>query len=323
MQFEIEKLFHGKLVKELCKPHAKIVVVQGSDEPTVGFSVLVKHNILSAPCVLGTEGGYYLGFLEMRDCVTLLCAAPPPKGQEDSAARLARLLAGVDKLRRKTSAADPQKKEEKVSCGTLAAQHPMITVYPTDPLIGVAKLLTKHRRVAVLNNDREKRIVAIISQSDVIRFLDDHADQLVHTLKMPLENIGTAPVFSVSVDTITRDVFGVMHQLNLHGLAVVDHKGKIVGSTTASDLKLYLTSSSMLDILQLRIVEYLDIVRDCKAFGKAPAATLREGLATMGDAMAKCHAMTLHRIFLCDAEGAPVRVLSLTDILKYIFSKFM
>lgn len=59
-------------------------------------------------------------------------------------------------------------------------------------------------------------------------------------IKIDELKIGTAPVVTISKNKKAIDAFSIMDRRKLSGVAVVDEQGKLVGSTTASDLKVWL-----------------------------------------------------------------------------------
>jgi CBS domain-containing protein len=73
-------------------------------------------------------------------------------------------------------------------------------------------------------------------------------------------SIGTKPVLSVNHNTSAIDTFRLMDNKKISGVAVVDDSGKLVGNTSAIDLKLFMNTLS-LDLLKLPINNFLKIIR--------------------------------------------------------------
>jgi len=58
-----------------------------------------------------------------------------------------------------------------------------------------------------------------------------------NTAKLSELSIGTTPVLSVKSNSKAIEVFRLMDNKKLTGVAVVDESGRLVGNTSASDLK--------------------------------------------------------------------------------------
>jgi len=78
--------------------------------------------------------------------------------------------------------------------------------------------------------------------------------------KVSASEIGTKEVVSVHKDAVAAEVFKVMSDKNLSGIAVVDSIGTFLCSTQASDLKLYLLKQD-LSLLRKPIRQFLAEVR--------------------------------------------------------------
>jgi len=191
-------------------------------------------------------------------------------------------------------------------------------------LYDVAELLaTSVHRVPIV--DAHGNIVSIISQSILIQLFNKHLQEVlkgetnVHLKEL---SIGTSPVISVTKDTSTIDTFKKMDYCKVTALAVVDEEGKLIGSISAKDLKLFIESSCSYDILKLPIMTFLNEIRSRQIDIRSPTVScnLEETLALV---IGKLAATGVHRLYIVNSsqDYTPVRVISLMDVLKYIFPK--
>jgi len=100
------------------------------------------------------------------------------------------------------------------------------------------------------------------------------------------------------------------------GVAVVDNNGKLVGNTSAKDLKLFMLDRGNLSLDQL-IMEYLSAIRQREMVNEAHPSCSVQLSASIGHVIELMSATKYHRVFLVDKEGRPIGVLSVTDILRF------
>jgi len=135
-------------------------------------------------------------------------------------------------------------------------------------------------------------------------------------------NIHSSPVVSVTTTTPTIDTFKLMDSAKKTALAVIDPDGKLIGSISAKDLKLFIESSCSYDVLKLPIMTFLQQIRSQQIDIRTPTVSchLAETLAL---AIAKLAATEVHRLYIVDSseDYTPVGVISLTDVLRYVNSQ--
>lgn len=114
-------------------------------------------------------------------------------------------------------------------------------------------------RVPVVNEKGE--VVNILSQSSLITFLNHSCANLAEFKSTLKElHLGSKPVISVHKDVPAIEAFRLMDKKKISGVAVVDTDGKLVGNTSASDLKLFLKTPSI-DLLNMPIMQFLNKIR--------------------------------------------------------------
>lgn len=170
--------------------------------------------------------------------------------------------------------------------------------------------------------DESGRCVAIVSQSHVLKFMQKLHDELVqdNALSETAEEmaIGLKAVVSVSQDTPAFEAFVKLDDARLSGLAVVNDRGELTGTTTARDI-LYFCSDKLSSAKNVPILEYLHTVRKSTGASEKPCA-LQE-TASLGDMLSALTEHKAHRVFLTNEHGVPMGVVSVADIVRLACGK--
>jgi len=172
--------------------------------------------------------------------------------------------------------------------------------------------------------DGEGNIIGIITQSQVINFLYKNVGQFpdAAALKVKDRCLVFPPVVSVTAEETAIEAFKVMVTKKISGLAVIDSKGSLVGSLSATDLKGSL-EFNLLNDLYLPVAMYLEkgTAEFDRKFSCSPiSCTLETNIYELLHKLASSH---IHRLFVIDGEHKPVGVLSLCDILSMMNSKLV
>jgi len=305
----IRDLLAATNVSALHTPKGEVIVVLSTEKPYDGFKKLIAHNILSAP-VFDVNTKKYTGFLDMRDLVSFVVFIDDDQ-KSDVPNNLDDILIKGSKLLKVPL--------EGVTCTYLSRRNSFVPVSSNDNLLKVCEILAKGvHRVPVVNDKGE--VTNIISQSSVISFLNKNATKFHHELVPTIHdlNIGSKPVFGVPKDTPTIETFRLMDNKKISGIAVVDENGRLVGNTSASDLKLFLKTPSI-ELLQMPIMNFLNKIRQESIDITAPTITCKSS-DTLALSIGKIFSTKVHRIFIADDESGykPIACLSITDILRYI-----
>lgn len=174
-------------------------------------------------------------------------------------------------------------------------------------------------RVPVLNNNLKCQ--NIITQIVLIRFIAKN---------YPLENLQQSikdasisylkEVIMIRDDAPASDAFKLLDDKRLSGIAVVDEEGKLVGNTSARDIKLAAIDEGKTAI-EMDILSYLTKVRQAVPRKKEryPCCHIHENatVAHVIDLLAKTG---YHRVFVVDEKMCPIGVISVTDITKFALS---
>lgn len=277
------------------QPPRKIVFLETEEHPVQAFQRLVSAGLLSAP-VWDSKAKQWRGFLDMRDLIDfiVLCHDTLDKKAGDTRhSPLTLKLSGSDFLTAALHAAshtpevatpayidspEPTVMQDPVRAITLpylSARNKFTPVYTTDSFAKVCEVLS-HRdvhRVPLL--DEEGNLIDILSQASLIRWMSAHLEEL-KKLGHPLDQtvgelkLATSPVITVRTNDSVVDTFRLMEKKGLSGVAVVDGEGRILATTAAADLKLFLQAPSM-SVLRSTVLEYLnEIYRVRPRTGRSP-----------------------------------------------------
>lgn len=204
-----------------------------------------------------------------------------------------------------------------------------------------------HRAVLV---DAAGAPTAVVSQSDVARFLSAHEGQLGAFGRRTVGEAGWAsrgPIISVTPETSSLAALALMQERGVSGVAVVDAgDGRLVGNFSTADMRALAMDN--IGALALPVAEMLAMERgfeywgiDHKAPEAAPAASasafaraasrrratlggdVGQDIAhataddTIASVLATLVARRLHRVYIVDgATKKPVGLVTLTDILR-------
>jgi len=202
----------------------------------------------------------------------------------------------------------------------LSRRNPFKPVKLASPLADVAALLGAHERlhrVPVVGEDG--KCVRIVSQSAILKFIADHRDEAALDIAQTLEgiNLGLKSVITVAASNSAKEAFGVIEKANLSGIGVVDEEGKLIANTSAQDIKAIVLDRGQLS-LEEPVMDYLSAIRQIKVEAKerAPVSVVHKN-DSLGRVIGLLASTHYHRIFIIDERGAPIGVVSISDVLAY------
>mmetsp|Transcript_32761 Transcript_32761/g.52744 ORF Transcript_32761/g.52744 Transcript_32761/m.52744 type:complete len:190 (+) Transcript_32761:462-1031(+) len=182
------------------------------------------------------------------------------------------------------------------------------------------KMASRVKRIPII--DEKGEIVNIISQSSVVRLLStklrEEKKLRIELSKITAADVCTPKVVSVHKDALASEVFKVMSDKNLSGIAVTDNMGTFLCSTQASDLKLYLAKQD-LNILRKPIRQFLAEVRQQELVDLLPNVSVKPK-DTIATVIEKLAVVKMHRVFVAETATAlrPTGVVSISDVLKEV-----
>ncbi|GAM27430.1 hypothetical protein SAMD00019534_106060 [Acytostelium subglobosum LB1] len=252
----VKHVFETVQVESLHSTKNHIVQIDSNAKPAQGFNLLIDNRIQSIP-VFDLTANKYSGFLDIRDLVSFSLFLYDNNVKAETLLDLVNF--GVKMFKHQTD----------VSVTYLSRRNPFNSIMVGSNLLKVVDILSKGtHRVPIV--DKDGKLVDIISQSSIIQFIDKN----VNSSMLPeldqkisqLDSLGISNVTSAKNTSLTIDVFRVMDVQGKSGVAIVDEQGKLIGSTSSADLKLFINNPSTA-ILQLPIMEFLNKIRLLNAIG--------------------------------------------------------
>mmetsp|Transcript_2551 Transcript_2551/g.5647 ORF Transcript_2551/g.5647 Transcript_2551/m.5647 type:complete len:495 (-) Transcript_2551:215-1699(-) len=202
--------------------------------------------------------------------------------------------------------------------------------------------------------DVRGRVTDIISQTDILKHILEHSSELGDLLNLSLQDLGLVyemPIVSVAANVPAVEAFAKLHAAGTSCLAVVDEdSGELLSNLSASDLRG--VSIGHLETLAMPVGQYLSLVHNL-TYGRytwVPAETAEtgvelgfEGMGIARDAVSRLpvvmrrqahdaivlrptatllHLIELltrkhvHHVWVVDASGKPITVISTTDVLS-------
>jgi len=190
---------------------------------------------------------------------------------------------------------------------------PFLSVTGTTTLLDVVRIFAEGiHRVVVMESGR---VTNVISQFDLVHFLATRGVWIGSALEKSLGQVGleSQGVLSVLDSVEVIDVLRFIYENKVSGVPVVDKKGMVVGSFSATDL-LGMTEDNFA-FLTMPVKDYL-----MKIYGfPKPPVCCRE-FSTVEDLLLKIVVHKVHRVFIVNEKMRPTGVLSLTDIMKFLLA---
>jgi len=317
--FKTSPEFLQKLIvtraETLIPPDGRIFVAQRTDKIVDVWKGLITHNFLSVPVLQKSKNKYY-GFIDLVDIVQYVVET-----------------FGNEKLNKDADFWQQFEKEELLNTKTVndimvypvSRRNPFHPVSKGYSLFSVVEILAHEKglhRVPVI--DENRRLVNLITQSQLTRFLHDHIKELGTVKDKPLSEIshGHNQVISVHEDETAIRAFNIMLTNNVTGIAVVDSSGKVVDNISLRDLKAIQHDGRMFWRLYQTCKNFLMKIR--KEFAKEDARPSRVVVLTPKDTLESvinlCNNHNIHRVYVVDENKKPISVISLRDILNEIIT---
>jgi len=295
-----------------------IVVARRSDTAATVFRSMVDNNILSV--VVLTKQEKMHGFIEISDIVQWIV-------------RLYRDLP-LDELPDYSVLASRRPSFEKVTVSDLIPA-PRGTVNPYHPiqkdysLLYAWEVLARSgvHRVPIVDNNFI--LWDLVTQSMLVDFLWQNIEKIGNLSERPLGTVfgkSDQVVCSVSQKSAGIVAFRIMYEAEVHGLAVVDARGKLVDNISERDLRVIYAQSGTFEIDKLKIlwdktVEEIKDLNRVKYPSKTPKdllfVTASDSFYSLIEKLATRH---VHRVFMVDSKETmiPIRCISQTDVLLAI-----
>jgi len=173
------------------------------------------------------------------------------------------------------------------------------------------------QRMCVTKNSK---IVGILSQFAIIKWLSEDTSRLGDTENEPAEELGLPwdKLVKLSKEMLFIDGIEVLHDKGVQAAPILDESGKLVAHVSMTDVKALALNDIEFKDLLLPIYQFVSRVRTSQnltpdhivsANYKAPFKEIVQLLTT-------AH---VHQCYLKDDQGTPVSMISLTHVCQRIF----
>jgi 5'-AMP-activated protein kinase regulatory gamma subunit len=298
----------------------KIFVASRTDKIVDVWKGLIKHNFLSVPVIQKTGSKYY-GFLDLADIVKFFV--------QHFGESVAKTDADYWNLIEKEEYFKTRTVND-LMVYPLRKRNPFHPVPRGYSLFSVLEVLARERglhRVPII--DQEYRLVHLVTQSQLVTFLNKNLNMLGDVKNKPakmVQGFGHG-VICVKENSLAMEAFNIMIHENITGVAVVDEEGKLTGNISLRDLKAISNDAKMFWRLYQDIKTFLHRVTAVDV--ELQSNTLRprhmifaQENDTIETIIKKLAEHNIHRIFICDKDQKPVGLVSLKDLLFELISNY-
>eukprot|EP00051_Salpingoeca_urceolata_P026321 m.476868 g.476868 ORF g.476868 m.476868 type:complete len:313 (-) comp20684_c0_seq1:154-1092(-) len=289
----------------------EIITIDAQASVVEGFKVLVKNKILSVP-VYDADKKTFIGFFDVSDFATF--AVDVVENQRED---VPMEFCDLQELVRVVSTIHPKKLGDVL--GEKPADKGFQSVAPGTSLEEVLRLLSDGLHRVPVVNDKGK-IVKIVSQSAVTKFLEQHASSgLLKTCgskTVAESDLGRQDVVTISQNDPAIGAIKLLLEKEISGCVVVDEEGVAVTSLSLSDLRTAVSGPPF----KFNNITALELVQHSRSLDGAcerPAIVQVHRDTTLRQVVGRLAATGLHRVYVLDAESKPAGVISLKDVLKH------
>lgn len=309
------KLLLRTEAQSLWPADGRIFICQRTDKVVDVWQGLIRHNFLSVPVLQKTKDKYY-GFVDLADIVMFVLR-----------------MFGDEKLNIDRDFWEMYKQEEYMAQKTvndimvypISRRNPFSPVKKGYTLFSSLELLAKEpglHRIPVI--DQNRKLVNIITQSQVLKFIHDNMNILGTVRNKPVTQF---PTYNTHVHVINEnekaiDAFKLMTSHHVSGMAVINDQGKLVGNISLRDLKAIASDGRFFWRLYQTVKNFLQKIK--REFqekdGRPKSVVVATSSDTLEDVIKKIVQNGIHRVFIVDENHKPTGVISLKDILLEIIT---
>jgi 5'-AMP-activated protein kinase regulatory gamma subunit len=300
--------------EQLRVPDNKVFIAERTDKVVDVFKGLVRHNFLSVPVLQKTKHKWF-GFLDLADIVLYVVNT-----------------FGESKLNVDEDFWTLVEREEEFQHKTVndLMRFPLTRRNPFNPVKGGYSLLyaiealARERslhRVPVV--DDERKLMNLITQSQVVRFLQQNMHLLGDKRSTPVNEIHGVmhDVYCINMHQRAIDAFHQMVDKEVTGVAIVDDTGKLRGNLSLRDLKAMSTDGRFFWRLYQTVDNYLTkLKRETKEGGRPKRVQTCKATHTLEHAINLLADHSIHRVFVVDDAKKPIGVITLKDVLVELLS---
>jgi len=294
---KIKESLKSLTIASLKKGEGPFVTLAPTDSISSALKTLATNEITSAP-IFDQESKTFLGFVDVLDLAVFIARVYNENSQKhphlyDPKELTQYFLRPVSEVLN-ASQRDPFL--------------PVDSSWTLDTLVTYFLKWGIHRVPVITHNT----ISGVISQSDVIQYLDEQVQNMPDVTATPINQLGLAVSDVISVlnsDTLMKAFLTIL-SFNITGVAIVDQNGALVSNISASDLK-GVTEATFYK-LEAPIHQIL-----LNHATKLPPVSCKPD-ATLGTLLSLFAKTGVHRVFVTNDQNQPTAVITLTTLLKAI-----
>jgi len=194
---------------------------------------------------------------------------------------------------------------------------PYLSVKEDTPLLDVVRIFASEvHRLAVVDKVQKERVLNVISQTDIIKFLTERGVWIGSKLEKPITEVGLEPlgVCSVRDENNVVDVLRFMKTRSVGGVAIVDRDNRLIANFSASDL--VGLNESNFPLVALNVKEFLT-----RMYGYPKAPIFCKTTDTVETIMLKLTVHKVHRIYVVNNHMQPTGIITLTDLMQFLLAE--
>jgi predicted transcriptional regulator len=286
-------------------PDNRLYIAKREDKVTEVFKGLIHFKFNAVP-ILRKKGNKYIGFLEIFDIVQYIVNH-----------------FGIEKLSKMTDfwkLVDEEYLFHKLTINDIMihskVRSPFVAVKVGYSLSFACELIGREscRRVAIINED--KKLLSLITETQLLHFIEKHESQLGNILTKKVDNIKTREVFTILHTELAMRGFQEMVDKKVQGLAVVDEVGKLVGCLSLTDLKVISHDGRLFFRLFKPIKDFLGVLE-----ADRPRKVITCGVDhTMKDVMKALSLNRIHQIYVVNDQHVPLGTITTSDFILEVIS---
>ncbi|EDQ91682.1 uncharacterized protein MONBRDRAFT_31131 [Monosiga brevicollis MX1] len=192
-----------------------------------------------------------------------------------------------------------------------------------DSLLEACKTLGTMNQHRILVGDDQGILVNFVTQSAVVRLLANKLEAFQQTAARTLEQCHlTTPSDLVTIPRSVRtiDAFKMLRDKEVSAAPVVAENGAIIGNLSVRDIRGALTGKRVFAALHKSVTEYIACnAPDRERSEMLPAITC-SSQTTLGEVISKLAVSRIHRVYVVDASGLPIRTITLSDVLAALIT---
>jgi len=299
-----------------------VAVVKANHHANKALFTMLKEDVLSCP-VYDDELEGYIGFVDYLDVVSLIVEIVRMLHQEHfGETPLNQLNAEQQNMLVKLAQSDFLAKTLFDISG-LSHCDQFIPIQKSANLLQAIEILSRfgyHR--APIIDDEGSEIIAILSQSDVVRFLYSNLDLFASKSKKEVKEligVNPKPVVCVDLNAMVFEAFELMIKNKISAVAITNERGQVVGVISATDVRRIGIHAHTLGVIFDSVAIFLEQIKDLNQC-TLPEVVKVSTSDTLGIAITKMDDNQVHRVLVTDQDNKPISVLSMRDVLMVFLS---